>query len=176
MFRAGRVWSQFRIALNFANSRATANFRKGPALWVQLMQSVVSFFLACLMLVGSFIPQNDLSELSKLPRLVEHYRFHHSVAGGGLSVVQFLAEHYGSGTKEHFGCTFSPRHQQDHQSLPLHGQHECSHHAAHFFLPGATPLAWAGQPVPHAGPAYRPAAHARDQDGATTALLQPPRA
>ncbi len=176
MFRAGRVWSQFRIALNFVNPHAAANFRKLPALWVQRMKSVVSFLLACLMLVGSFIPQNDLSELSKLPRLVEHYRFHHSVAGGGLSVVQFLAEHYGSGTKEHFGCTFSARHQQDHQSLPLHGQHECSHHAAHFFLPGATALAWASQPVPPVGPEYRSAAHARDQDGATTALLQPPRA
>lgn len=176
MFRAGRVWSQFRKALNFANIPAAANFRKVPALWGQRMQTVVSFFLACLMLVGSFIPQNDLSELSKLPQLVEHYRFHHSVAGGGLSVVQFLAEHYGSGTKEHFGCTFSARHQQDHEGLPLHGQHECSHHAAHFFLPVAARLALAGQPVPYAGPAYHPAAHARHQDGATAALLQPPRA
>lgn len=176
MFWIARVWLLFRIALNFANSRAAANFRMWPALWGQRMQTVVSFFLACLMLVGSFIPQNDLSELSKLPQLVEHYRFHHSVAGGGLSVTQFLAEHYGSGTPQHFGCTFSPRHQQDHQSLPLHGQHECSHHAAHFFLPVVAPLALAGSPLPRSGRAYRPAAHARHQDGATAALLQPPRA
>jgi len=140
------------------------------------MQTVVSFFLACLMLVGSFIPQNDLSELSKLPQLVEHYRFHHSVAGGGLSVAQFLAEHYGSGTPQHFGCTFSLRHQQDHQGLPLHGRHECSHHAAHFFLPVAAPLAPAGQPAPHGSRVYKAAAHARSQEGATAALLQPPRA
>jgi hypothetical protein len=140
------------------------------------MQSVVAFFLACLMLVGSFIPQNDLSELSKLPQLVEHYRFHHSVAGGGLSLAQFLAEHYGSGTKEHFGCTFSARHQQDHQGLPLHGHHECSSHAAYFFLPAPALLALASARPLGLGQAYRPAAHARYQDGTTAALLQPPRA
>ncbi|MFD1872758.1 hypothetical protein [Hymenobacter bucti] len=140
------------------------------------MKSVVSFFLACLMLVGSFIPQNDLSELSKLPQLLEHYRFHHSVAGGGLSVTQFLAEHYGSGTKEHFGCTFSPAHQQDHQGLPLHGRHACSSHVAFVFLPAAALGAPAEHPAPWVGRAYYPAAHARSLDGATAALLQPPRA
>lgn len=167
---------QFGIALNFANRRRAANFRLARAFSGQRMQAVVSFFLACLLLVGSFIPQNDLSELSKLPQLVEHYRFHHSVAGGGLSVGQFLAEHYGSGTKQHFGCTFSARHQQDHQGLPLHGQHECSNHIAFFFLPALTALAPAGRPAAWQGQAYRPAAHARHQDGATAALLQPPRA
>ena len=140
------------------------------------MKSVVSFFLAGLLLLGSFIPQNDLSELSKLPQLLEHYRFHHSVAGGGLSLAQFLAEHYGSGTPQHFGCTYSPRHQQDHQGLPLHGRHECSSHLASFFLPAPAPLAPAGCPTPWLGQAYRPTAHARYQNGATAALLQPPRA
>jgi hypothetical protein len=140
------------------------------------MKSVISFFLACLMLVGSFIPQNDLSELSKLPQLVEHYRFHHSVAGGGLSVAQFLAEHYGSGTKEHFGCTFSPQHQQEHQGLPLHGRHECSGHVAFFFLPATALLALGGQVAAWEGQAYCPAYCVRYLDGATAALLQPPRA
>jgi hypothetical protein len=140
------------------------------------MKSVVSFFLALLMLVGSFIPQNDLSELSKLPQLVQHYRFHHSVAGGGLSVAQFLAEHYGSGTAQHFGCTFSARHQQDHQGLPLHGHHECSSHAAFFFLLTNAAPALAQQLPPAASPQYRSAAHALHPDGAGHALLQPPRA
>jgi hypothetical protein len=176
MFRVWSIWPLFRIALNFANSYHDANFRGVPALWGQRMKSVVSFFLALLMLVGSFIPQNDLSELSKLPQLVQHYRFHHSVAGGGLSVTQFLAEHYGSGTPQHFGCTFSPRHQQDHQSLPLHGQHECSHHAAFFFLLTNAASALAQQLPPAASPQYRPAAHALHPDGAAHALLQPPRA
>ena len=87
------------------------------------MKPVAAFFLACLMLVGSFVPQNDLSELAKLPQLLEHYRFHRSAAGGGLSLAEFLAEHYGSGTKQHFGCTFSARHRHDHEGLPLHGRH-----------------------------------------------------
>jgi hypothetical protein len=176
MFWAGRVWRQFRIPLNFANYRPAANFQKLPALWVQRMKSVLSFFLACLMLVGSLIPQNDLSELSKLPQLVEHYRFHHSVAGGGLSAAQFLAEHYGSGTPQHFGCTFSARHQQDHQGLPLHGHHECSSHAAFFFLLANPAVALAGQLVPARSPAYRLAGHLQYQEGAANALLQPPRA
>jgi hypothetical protein len=140
------------------------------------MRVVVSLFLACLMLVGSLIPQNDLSELSKLPQLVEHYRFHHSVVGGGLSLGQFLVEHYGSGTQEHFGCTFSPRHQQDHQGLPLHGHHECSSHLAFFFLPATAPVAPGAQAAPWVRQAEHPAMHTRSQDGATTALLQPPRA
>jgi hypothetical protein len=138
------------------------------------MQSVVAFFLACLMLVGSFIPQNDLSELSKLPQLVAHYRFHHSVAGGGLSVAQFMAEHYGSGTKQHFGCTFEPRHQQDHQGLPLHGRHSCSEHVA-FLVLSLAPVP-ASRPLPNPGPAYRPADLSLYQGGAAAALLQPPRA
>jgi len=138
------------------------------------MKSVLTLFLAALMLVGSFIPQNDLSELSKLPQLLEHYRFHHSVAGGGLSVGQFLAEHYGSGTKAHFGCTFSARHQQDHQGLPLHGQHSCSTHVAFLLLPVALRLA--AQRPAVASPTYRPAAQPRYLDGAAPALLQPPRA
>ncbi len=126
------------------------------------------------MLVGSLIPQNDLSELSKLPQLLEHYRFHHSVAGGGLSVAEFLVEHYGSGEKAHFGCTFSARHQQDHQGLPLHGQHTCDGHVA-FLLLVPTPLRWP-PPAAEKARAYRPAAAARYQDGQAAALLQPPRA
>ncbi|QKG52691.1 hypothetical protein [Hymenobacter sp. BRD67] len=126
------------------------------------------------MLVGSFIPQNDLSELSKLPQLLEHYRFHHSAAGGGLSLAQFLAEHYGSGTKQHFGCTFSAQHQQDHQGLPLHGQHGDSNHLS-FLVYSAGPLLLR-QPLALGGPAYRPAANTLYQDGPDAALLQPPRA
>ncbi|QKG56347.1 hypothetical protein GKZ68_06660 [Hymenobacter sp. BRD128] len=128
------------------------------------------------MLVGSFIPQNDLSELSKLPQLLEHYRFHHSVAGGGLSLAQFLAEHYGSGTKAHFGCTFEPRHQQDHQGLPLHGRHSCSGHGHVAFLPLALTAGVVGRPVPRTGRAYRPASLSQYQGGPAMALLQPPRA
>jgi len=137
------------------------------------MNAGISFFLACLLLIGSFIPQNDLSELGKLPQLLEHYRYHHSAAGGGLSLGQFLAEHYGSGTKQHFGCTFSPRHQQDHQGLPLHGRHAGSGHVA-FLLLAPTPLR-GRQPLPAEVRAYRTAAHARYAEEPAPALLQPPR-
>lgn len=81
------------------------------------MKQVAAFFLACLMLLGSLIPQNDLAELSKLPQLLEHYRYHHSAAGGGLSVAEFLAEHYGAGTRHLRGCTLSAWHRQDHHNL-----------------------------------------------------------
>ena len=145
-----------------------------PGVLTPTMKSVLSLFLACLMLVGSFIPQNDLSELGKLPQLVQHYRFHHSVAGGGLSLAQFLAEHYGSGTKQHFGCTLAPRHQQDHQSLPLHGRHSCSEHVA-FLLLTLAPVP-GSQPLSNLGPAYRPADLSLYQGGSAAALLQPPRA
>lgn len=138
------------------------------------MKSVVSFFLACLMLLSSFIPQNDLAELSKLPQLVEHYRFHHSAAGGGLSLAQFLAEHYGAGTPQHFGCTVAPRHQQDHQSLPLHGRHECSSHVA-FLLLAPVPVL-GPRVVAGASPLYRPVGRVRYQGQPAAALLQPPRA
>jgi hypothetical protein len=138
------------------------------------MKSVLALFLACLMLAGSLLPQNDLSELGKLPQLLEHYRYHHSVAGGGLSLGEFLIEHYGSGMATHFGCTFSARHQQDHQGLPLHGHHECSRHVA-FLLLAPLPAFWP-RLAASASPQYRPASRVLYQDGPAPALLQPPRA
>ena len=87
------------------------------------MRSTVAFFLGILMLLGSIVPENDLGELAKLPELVKHYEFHHSAAGGGLSFGEFLAEHYGAGTKHYAGCSLSPRHQQDHHNLPLRCHH-----------------------------------------------------
>ena len=137
------------------------------------MKAVVAFFPACLMPVGSFVPQNDLAELSKLPQLLEHYRFHHSAAGGGLSLAEFLAEHYGAGTKEHFGCTFSARHQHDYQGLPLHGRHTGGGVAFMLLAAAAVP---ASQCVSGLGRLYRPAESALYQDGPEAALLQPPRA
>ena len=139
-----------------------------------MMKAVVSFLLAGLLLVGSFIPQNDLAELGKLPQLLEHYRYHHSAAGGGLSLVEFMAEHYGAGTKHHFGCTFSPRHQHDHQGLPLHGRHADGGHGA-FLLLAPTPLAGPRR-LAAAGRAYCPAAPAPCPEGRAPALRQPPRA
>jgi len=137
------------------------------------MKLLVARLLACLMLVGSLVPQNDLSELSKLPQLLEHYRFHHSVAGGGLSLVEFLAEHYGSGTKQHFGCTFESRHQHDHQGLPLHGRH--AGEGGVFLVTGAGLVV--RRPVGVAlARCYWVAGSPRCLAGRGTGLLQPPRA
>ena len=126
------------------------------------------------MLLGSIVPQNDLSELAKLPQLVEHYRFHHSAAGGGLSLGQFLVEHYGAGTKQHFGCTFSARHQHDHQGLPLHGRHAGA---------GNTFVAAISRPALPARPAalfgrqvWRVADDGHYSAGPGAILLPPPRA
>ena len=139
------------------------------------MKSVAAFFLACLMLLGSLIPQNDLAELSKLPTLVEHYRFHHSAAGGGLSLAAFLVEHYGAGTPHLHGCALSQRHHQDHHNLPLHNNHsDCS--VVVFVLASARPALPSATPAWATGRLYRLASATNCPDGPAVALLQPPRA
>ena len=125
------------------------------------------------MLVGSLVPQNDLGELAKLPELVRHFRFHHSAAGGGLSLGAFLAEHYGAGEPQHTGYTVSDWHKQAHHDLPLRCHHGCTW--AGFVLAATVVL----PPVPYA--AVRPVGYAlarapRPADGLVQALVQPPRA
>jgi hypothetical protein len=139
------------------------------------MKPVAAFFLACLMLLGSLIPQNDLAELSKLPTLVQHYRFHHSEAGGGLSLTAFLVEHYGAGTRHLHGCTLSQRHHQDHHNLPLHNCHgNCQ--GGVFVLATGRLLLPAARPAPLAGLVYRRVAPLLCPTGLAGALLEPPRA
>lgn len=137
------------------------------------MKSVLTFFLGFLMLSGSLLPQNDVAELSKLPQLVQHYRFHHSVAGGGLSLSEFLTLHYGPASVAHYQCVRSARHSLDHESLPLHNHHDC------VLLPFVLP---AGRPAVHARPAGWPATAYRKSRrplyafAFSSSLLQPPRA
>ncbi len=90
------------------------------------MRRLVATLLGMLMLVGSLVPQNDLGELAKLPELLRHYRYHHSAAGGSLSLGEFLAEHYGAGEPAHTGFTFSDWHRQAHHDLPLRCHHGCT--------------------------------------------------
>lgn len=54
------------------------------------------------MLVSSLIPQNDVEELGKLPALFRHYRYHAQPAQGGLSLGQFLAQHYGADAPQRY--------------------------------------------------------------------------
>jgi hypothetical protein len=163
------------LLLILPSPRRKANIRPCPAFGKLRMKSVAAFFLACLMLLGSLIPQNDLAELSKLPTLLEHYRFHHSAAGGGLSLSAFLIEHYGAGTRHLHGCTLSQAHHQDHHNLPLHNCHgNCA--AGVFVLAAGRPLLPPAQPAPRAGLVYRPVAPLPCPNGLAGALLEPPRA
>ncbi|MDQ2793563.1 MAG: hypothetical protein M3Y12_06095 [Bacteroidota bacterium] len=138
------------------------------------MRAPLAFFLGILLLLGSFVPENDLGELAKLPQLVEHYEYHHLAAGGGLSFGQFIAEHYGAGTKHYAGCTLSPRHQQDHHNLPLRCHHGCV--VLHFVVAAATRVAFGAQPDMAVVRAYRVAAASRYAFRFGTSLGQPPRA
>ncbi|NML64139.1 hypothetical protein HHL22_02875 [Hymenobacter sp. RP-2-7] len=126
------------------------------------------------MLLGSFIPQNDLAELGKLPQLLEHYRYHHSAAGGGLSLTEFLAEHYGAGAKHLSGCHLSPQHQSDHHNLPLRDHSNCPQVV--FLLSAGRPALPLAQPGKLAARLYRALAPPRYLGGPGLGLLQPPRA
>lgn len=137
------------------------------------MRAIVAFVLGLLLLLGSFVPNNDLGELAKLPQLVEHYRFHHSPAGGGLTFGQFLVEHYGAGTKHYAGCGLSPRHQQDHHNLPL--RHHGSN-AVNFVVTAAARVAFAARPARPLAAAYRVATAPRYAFSYSAGLAQPPRA
>ena len=138
------------------------------------MRTTIAFFLGILMLLGSFVPENDLGELAKLPSLVEHYQYHHSAAGGGLNFGQFIAEHYGAGTKHYVGCTLSPRHQQDHQNLPLRCHHGCG--TVSFVVAPVTRLMFVARPETAVVPAYHAATTPRYAFNFSNSLGQPPRA
>jgi hypothetical protein len=138
------------------------------------MRTTVAFVLGLLMLLGSFIPENDLGELAKLPQLVEHYEYHHSAAGGGLNFGQFIAEHYGAGTKHYAGCTLSSRHQKDHHNLPLRCHHGCV--ALSFVVAPVTRIVFVARPETAVTAAYRAAAAPRYAFSLSNSLGQPPRA
>ncbi|MCC3155285.1 hypothetical protein Q3A66_19450 [Hymenobacter sp. BT770] len=138
------------------------------------MRSAIAVVLGFLMLLGSFVPENDLGELAKLPQLLEHYQFHHSPAGGGLTFSQFIVEHYGAGTKHYAGCSLSPRHQQDHHNLPLRCHHGCG--AVGFVVAAATRMAFEACSELALAPAYRAAPAARYACCFSSSVAQPPRA
>jgi len=137
------------------------------------MRATVAFVLGLLMLLGSLVPDNDLNELAKLPQLVEHYQFHHSAAGGGLTFGQFMVEHYGAGTKHYAGCSLSPRHQQDHHNLPLRSHHGST---VDFVVAAAARVAFVARPARPTALAYRVAAAPRYAFCFSATLGQPPRA
>lgn len=130
------------------------------------------------MLVSSLIPQNDVEELGKLPALFRHYRFHAQPAQGGLSLGQFLVQHYGAGAASGADSWCLSRAAQVrrprsvHDGLPLQGQHNVPPlvylvPAAHLGLPAVRSY-WGHQRHPQL-------AQARYVEGHSPALLQPPR-
>ncbi|MBC6605760.1 hypothetical protein H8B13_02915 [Hymenobacter sp. BT188] len=133
------------------------------------MRPFLAFFLSLLMLVGGLMPQNDVEELGKLPQLVQHFQYHRSPQGGGLSFSQFLSKHYGGSTNAVFNCPPSP----EHDKLPLRGAHQCPN--LEYVVPAARQLAALSY---HAWPAlaYRLAASPRYTFAFRAALLEPPRA
>ena len=137
------------------------------------MRTVVAYILGLLMLLGSFVPDNDLAELAKLPQLLEHYQFHHSVAGGGLTFGEFMVEHYGAGTKHYAGCSLSQRHQQDHHNLPLRSHHG---NAVNFVVTTAARVAFVVRPALPSAAAYRLAKAPRYAFSYSASVAQPPRA
>jgi hypothetical protein len=145
-----------------------------PRRFSAYMRATIAFFLGILMLLGSFVPENDLGELAKLPELAKHYEYHHSAAGGGLNFGQFIAEHYGAGTKHYAGCSLSPRHQQDHHNLPLRCHHGCV--TLSFVIAPLMRLHFSSQPAPTEVRTYRVAAAPRYAFSFSAALGQPPRA
>ena len=139
------------------------------------MRAPLAFVLGILLLLGSFVPENDLGELAKLPRLVEHYQYHHSAAGGGLNFGQFIAEHYGAGTRHYDArCGLSPQHRHEHHNLPLRCHHGCA--VVAFVLPTTRLALPAHAPVLPTEATYGASRASGYALWPTAALLQPPRA
>lgn len=51
-------------------------------------------FFAFFLLIGSFLPNSDLHELSKISFLIQHYQGHQDKSQGQLSFLEFLRLHY----------------------------------------------------------------------------------
>ena len=132
------------------------------------MRPILALFLRFVMLVGGLMPQNDVEELGKLPELVQHFQFHKTVQGGGLSFGQFLRMHYSGVSSTVISCPPSP----EHEKLPLHGQHYCPN--LEYVVPTMRlngPERWLGWP----SLVYQPTAALGYAFAFRPALWQPPR-
>ncbi|MBT2556600.1 hypothetical protein J7E24_02290 [Hymenobacter sp. ISL-91] len=139
------------------------------------MKTVVARLLGFVMLLGSLLPQHDLSELAKLPELAEHYRYHRTLASGDLSVGAFLALHYGPQSARHHQNPVSHRDAQDHEKLPLEQQHHnCL--LVSFVLPVAARVGVPVSPLAWPAATYRPAPGSLYAFSVSRPLLEPPRA
>lgn len=77
----------------------------------------VAYLMAGYMLIGSFFPGSDFSQLSRMPTLLDHFYQHRDLAsqnGSELSVLDFLRIHFLQ-TNQHGDAPG----QHDHHELPL---------------------------------------------------------
>tara|TARA_A100000171_G_scaffold45453_1_gene49197 strand:- start:5977 stop:6369 length:393 start_codon:yes stop_codon:yes gene_type:complete len=80
-----------------------------------------SKFMSAIFLLGSLSVNLDFCcEFQKLPNLFEHFSEHQQFNGD--SFLDFLAENYlkNDGEQKHHDTN-------DHENLPFHGAHQCSH-------------------------------------------------
>ena len=91
------------------------------------MKKLVTIFLLTIVIAGSFLPNMDTCELSKIPQLIHHYQEHTELRKQSISFIDFLLLHYGVGKEsgEH-------RDQEDHDNLPFHA------HTFHAMIPALT--------------------------------------
>ncbi|TGE21298.1 hypothetical protein E5K00_13480 [Hymenobacter aquaticus] len=137
-----------------------------------MIRPVLALFLSVLMLVSSLVPQNDVEELGKLPQLVQHFRSHAAQARGQLSVSQFLGLHYGAASTRHDQYVRAVRHSQEHDNLPLRGQHNFPN--LDYIVPAGRVAVLACRRV-RSSAAYRAPARSLYAFALANSLLQPPR-
>lgn len=101
--------------------------------------------MAFYMLVGSFFPRTDFSQLVKLANIMEHYGQHQADQRFGdaqLSLVQFLEIHF----------VTPDEHQQfpghEHGDLPFHTVNTLQHYTADTF-PGLPRFEWVSTRIVH---------------------------
>jgi hypothetical protein len=79
------------------------------------MKKLLTIFLLTIVISGSFLPNMDTCELSKIPQLLHHYQEHTALRKQSISFLDFILLHYGAGkaSGEH-------QDQEDHDKLPFH--------------------------------------------------------
>ncbi len=86
----------------------------------EMISKLVLWFMIGLFGLGSLFPGTDVEEVMKLPALFGHYLEHQAESTSGVSILDFLAQHYGADAAD--------KHQGDnhnHDNLPM-VKHACS--------------------------------------------------
>ncbi len=76
------------------------------------MKEKLALVLILIVLCNALFPAGGLSELCKLPKLLQHYSKHHAPGEQKVSISQFLLDHYTPSDHQH---------EHDHSDLPVLG-------------------------------------------------------